>query len=365
MNRALFVCPNLQAGGAERHWSLLLPRLQVRGVEPRVLTLDGRGPFYAMIDRCGVPISSVSESGRWRNIAGLQAMLRGPTNVIVSRAASADALSYVASRLKPGVRWAVNWHFPSGMTMHPRRRRILQTVLPRADRVLAVCTSQIADLESLGVQARKVTVIANGTDFVPSLSARPEARARLGIDENEVAVLHVGRLESQKRVDRFVDVVAAAQREAPHVIGLIAGVGPEREPLAARIAASGARIRLLGRRDDMPEVLAAADVLCLMSDYEALPFVVLEAMASERPVVATKVGGLADVIIPGETGFLVGREDSGKATHALLELAARPDLRDAMGRAARLRQQRLYTADEMSDRYAAVLTELAHTCRTS
>ncbi|MGO9956044.1 MAG: glycosyltransferase family 4 protein [Solirubrobacteraceae bacterium] len=356
--RILFVCPNLQAGGAERHWSILLPRLQSRGFEVRVLTLDGRGPFFDALERAGVPTATVANAGSRRNVIAASRMLRLPTDVIISRATSADGLSLIARAARSDVRWAVNWHHPTGMPISTRRRRILRAVLPRADAIIAVCASQIDELAGLGVHSGAITVVANGTDFQPVPEARAGTRCELRLTDTDIAYLLVGRLNRQKRVDRFIDAVARAGAMRSNIVGLVAGIGSERDELESQVARVGARVRFLGRRDDMPNVLSAVDVLCLLSDHEALPFVVLEAMASALPVIATRVGGLTDVVDEAVTGTLVDAGDIDGAAQAMLTLAADPHLRTQMGRAGHSRQQRLYAADPMADAYAHVLAQL-------
>lgn len=356
--RVLFVCPNLQAGGAERHWSILLPRLAARGFDVRALTLDGRGPFFDVLEQSGVPMDTTADAGRRRIIDGAGRVLRTPTDVIISRATSADGLSLLARTSRPRVKWAANWHHPAGMPIHGRHRTILRGVLPRADAVIAVSSSQIDELTELGVRRDAIDVVPNGTDFVPAPETRAQARIDLGLIDTDVAFLLVGRLEGQKRIDRFIEAIAVARRTRPDVIGLVAGSGPDHDSLYRYAATLGSGVQLLGRRADMPRVLAAADALCLVSDHEALPFVVLEAMASALPVIATRVGGLPEVIVDGETGQLLDVGDADGLVAAIVRLAGDPEARSRMGAVGRARQLALYAAEPMADAYAALLRRL-------
>ena len=321
--RLLFVCPNLQAGGAERHWSILIPGLARRGFQVTVLTLDGRGPFFDVLVECGIDVASVADAGRARNLCAVKHVMAAPVDWIVSRAVSADGLSWVAKTMRPDVRWAANWHHPTGMGIAPRRRAILRWALPGANAVVAVSSSQIPELNQLGVRTDSIRVIPNGTDFQPAQGGRQASRAKLDVRDDEIVYLLVGRLEPQKRIDRFIDAIAAARRDRPRIVGLVAGAGPGQAELAARINRTGAKVRLIGRRDDMPDVLAAADALCLTSDYEALPFVVLEAMATGLPVVATRVGALPE-LLGDNAGVLVDPGDHGALTGALISSRAIP-----------------------------------------
>jgi glycosyltransferase involved in cell wall biosynthesis len=150
--------------------------------------------------------------------------------------------------------------------------------------------------------------------------------------------------------------MATVQRQRHAVVGLIAGSGPDADKLMTRATETGARVRFLGRRDDMPGVLAAADVLCLTSDAEAAPFAVLEAMASGLPVVATNVGSIPELVVDGETGLLVEPGAAAPVAAALIELMADPARLRKMGVAGRARQHDLFSAQVMADKYAAVIT---------
>jgi glycosyltransferase involved in cell wall biosynthesis len=330
----VFVCPNLQSGGAERHWSILLPRLAERGFDVRLLTLDGRGPFFDAIEASGIPAACLGL--RSRPVQGflraVRELLRTRTDVVVSRATSAHALASVAE--------------------------ILRVILPHANAVFAVSNSQLPDLASLGVQPTAITVIPNGTDFYSRPDRRTATRSAIGAGETDVVALLVGRLEQQKRVDLFLDALDAAQRHVPQLVGVVAGTGPYAASLAALADSRGTRVHFLGDRQDMPSVFAAADVLCLTSDTEAAPFVALEGMASGLPVVATRVGSLPDVIIDSETGVLLDIGSSGPIANALVRLSTEGALRRTMGAAAKERQATLFTADVMTDRYADALLSL-------
>jgi glycosyltransferase involved in cell wall biosynthesis len=357
--RVLFVCPNLRTAGAERQWSMLLPRLPARGIEPRVLTLDDRGPIYERLRAAGVPAACAAELGGPARAypAALRHLRRHPADVVVTRATSAHGLVAAAAR-ESGAVWAANWHEGPGLALKTRRRGILHAVLRRADAVLAVSPSQRAQLSALGVAGQRVTVIENGTDFRPLPAKRAATRAALALGAGDVAVVLVGSLYAPKRVDVFLAALAAAGAGIPQLVGLVVGDGPDRRALEAQ--AGGMRVRFLGQRDDVPELLAAADVLCLTSDAEASPLVVLEAMASGLPVVATAVGGVPGVVVDGVTGRLVPRAAVRAVAEALADLARAPARRRAMGEAGRRRQGERYTADAMADGYARTFVRLAH-----
>ena len=159
----------------------------------------------------------------------------------------------------------------------------------------------------------------------------------------------VGRLTPQKAPLAFVALIARLRRTRPDVHGVIAGDGPLRAEVERAVDAHGlgAWCRVLGARDDVAAVLAALDVFVLTSVSEGFPFVVLEAMALERPVVATAVNGVPEIVEPGVTGVLVERADGEALARAVLDTLADAERARAMGRAGRRRVQTCFTASRM------------------
>jgi glycosyltransferase involved in cell wall biosynthesis len=139
--------------------------------------------------------------------------------------------------------------------------------------------------------------------------------------------------------------------------GLVAGEGPERGRLERLAAGSG--VELLGVRDDVAELMAAADAVALTSAAEALPMSVLEAMAAARPVIATDVGGTAEAVVQGETGLLVPVGDADAAARALLELSSDGERARRMGEAGRARQRELFDGERMVESYERTLASVA------
>jgi glycosyltransferase involved in cell wall biosynthesis len=232
----------------------------------------------------------------------------------------------------------------------PHQRALTRVATRRVDAVIAVSESQVDPLRALGY--RNITVVPNGvfeTD-VAGVSPSPE------FEGEGFAALCVSGLRPEKRIDLFIEAVRAARRENDAISGYVAGEGREDERLEA--LANGSGVVLLGVRTDARELMRAATVVCLTSEAEALPMSVLEAMALGRPVVATNVGGTADAVIDGETGFLVEPGDVEAVTRALLALAADPARAAAMGVAGRRRQRERFDGDAMVDGYLRALGEL-------
>jgi glycosyltransferase involved in cell wall biosynthesis len=174
-------------------------------------------------------------------------------------------------------------------------------------------------------------------DYDVPESVGAEVRRALGVAPEAPVALAIGRLHLQKRFDLLFDAFALARKRLPGAVLLLAGHGrllPTLEEQLARLAL-GDSVKLLGFRDDVPRVLSAADCLVMSSDFEGLPMVILEAMASSRPVVTTNVGSIEDEVDDGVTGRLVGKGDAAALAAALVDVLSSPDRGRAMGRAGR------------------------------
>jgi glycosyltransferase involved in cell wall biosynthesis len=245
--------------------------------------------------------------------------------------------------------------------MRPRQRLLTRLVAPHVDRVLAVSGRQAAPLERLGYRRDRIATVPNGVfeRDVERHVDRAAMRASLGLDEREFAVLCLANLRPEKGAAAFAEALARARAEgASELRGLIAGDGPERERLE-RLVAELDGVELLGSRGDVPDLLGACDALALLSEAEALPMSILEAMALARPVVATDVGGIPEAVADGETGIVVAPGNTAAAAAALAALAADPTLARTMGERGRARQRELFDGEAMVDGYWRALVEVA------
>ncbi len=166
----------------------------------------------------------------------------------------------------------------------------------------------------------------------------------------------VARLDPVKDLGTLVAAVAEAARLGAAVTLAVIGDGPERAALEAAAQAHGvaARVRFLGHRDDARALVAGVDVFANSSTSEGVSLTLLEAMAAERPIVATRVGGTPEVVVDGETGRLVPARDPAAFAAALLDVAADPARARAWGVAGRGRLLQHFTLDEMVRRYLEV-----------
>lgn len=221
------------------------------------------------------------------------------------------------------------------------------------DRYLAVSREIAAELvERLGWPAARIEVVHNAVEPERlAVAAPPGLREQLGGSGTRVLVLTAARLDAQKGHPVLLEAAAAV----PEAVFVLAGDGPERPKLEALAEKLGVaeRVRFLGRRDDVPELLAACDVFALPSLYEGSSLAVLEAMAAGRPVVSSAIGGTEELVEDGRSGLLVPPGDPQALASALRRLIADPELRRTLAIRARERVERELTRKQMTARVEA------------
>lgn len=238
----------------------------------------------------------------------------------------------------------------------PRSPRVLlhRTLLRVPDRVVGVSSACRDEAEQrFGVPSDRLRVIPNGRDpsvFFP---------ASTPVDSSGARLLFVGHLSPTKRPIVFIDLVERLRASGIQVSATMVGGGPlERE---VRSRASSASVAMLGARDDVPSLLRDSDILVFTSvpSGEGMPGVLIEAGMSGLPVVTTDVPGARDVVINGETGFVVAPGDPFAMDEHVAALARDAQLRKEFGRAARERCERHFSISASAAQWAALVEEIA------
>jgi len=205
-----------------------------------------------------------------------------------------------------------------------------------------------------GVPASRLRVIHNGID-TEAITPPDRTEKRLG-----QRVISVGRLAAVKDLGTMLKTVQRIARSFPDFRLQLVGDGPERSSLQDLIAelGIGGTVEMLGERRDIAERLSEADIFVQSSISEGLSLGLLEAHAAGLPIVATDVGGNAEVVVHGTTGLLVPPRDPAKLAEALMELLADPDRALSMGRRGRLRVQEAFDLRKVVRRYEELYLEL-------
>ncbi|MCL6479195.1 MAG: glycosyltransferase family 4 protein [Peptococcaceae bacterium] len=203
----------------------------------------------------------------------------------------------------------------------------------------------------------KLAVIHNGMPDVSGLRRIPEngLRKELGLKAGDVIIGTVMRLAPPKQPLFFLETAATLMERACHagLYFVIVGDGPLRSRCEEYIAEHNLRGRafLLGTREDSQVLVSGLDIFTLFSSHEGLPLTIIEAMLAGLPVVAGNVGGVGEMVVHGETGYLVNGADVEAAASCIEELVKNPHLRGKMGAAGRRRALEMFTLDRMISHY--------------
>jgi glycosyltransferase involved in cell wall biosynthesis len=204
-----------------------------------------------------------------------------------------------------------------------------------ADHVVAVSEGQKEKLLKLQMIPERISVIHNGIDLDSiKIESKNSIRSEIGINGNSYLVVSAGRLSPEKNFGGLIEAAKIVTERNKDITFIVFGEGFLRKELEQKILDIGLKNKFLfpGFRKDFLSVLKEIDIFVLPSFTEGLPNVLLEAYALGKPVVATKVGGNPEIVLDGETGFLVSVQDTGKLAERILELAQEPNLRKEMGK---------------------------------
>ena len=356
--RVLRIIARLNVGGPALHVSLLTSMLDPSRFESRLVTGSenpGEGSMLYYAESRGVtPVvvpdmlgQAALRPGDVKALRQILAVIRDfRPHIVHTHTAKAGLLGRAAARLGgvPIVVHTYHGHVLSGYygpVMNQALRRMEQALAWATDRLVAVSGQVRDDLVRFGVARRdRIAVIPLGLDLAPFLEAdrlRGEFRAELGLPAGAPLVGIVGRIFPIKNHRLFIDAaarVAATRGDARFVVVGDGSLRPEIEKRAIERGIGG-RVIFTGWRQNLARICADLDLLVVSSDNEGTPVSAIEAMAAGRPVVATRVGGLVDLIEESRTGRLVPPRDPAALAQAIGSLLDDPAARAAMGEAAR------------------------------
>jgi glycosyltransferase involved in cell wall biosynthesis len=336
--RVLLLITLAEVGGAQAYVASLLPVLS--GRFDVVVAAHGHGPLRAAAADAGVRFVGLEHVRRpidlRRDAAGflelVRLLRRERPDILHASSSKAGVLGRLAA-LVAGVPiriftvhgWAFAAHSGPASALYRWADRLARPLT-----TVTICVSEnerAAGIRAGTCSAERTVVIRN------AVSLNGHARAVHG--NGRPRLIAVGRLKAPKDFVTLVRALALLPRDSFEA--LIVGDGPDRGTLETEVRQLGleGRVRLAGERHDVPDLLAAADVFVLSSVSEGLPVSVLEAMAAELPVVASRVGGLSELVVDGETGLLVPPRDADALAAALGRLVADPGLRREFGAAGR------------------------------
>ena len=348
-----------------RHFLLpLMQAAQARGHD--VLGVCADGPLLADVRAGGLCVAplpmarSLSPGAQWRALWAMVALFRAERpDLVHAHMPISGFLARAAARTAgvPHVAYTCHGFLFNQPGPLPRRAAALamEWVGGRlTDLTMTVSGEEADDARRLGI-SRAPHAIGNGRDparFRPDPEARRRVREALGTPAGRVVVIVVSRLVRHKGHPELLAAMDSVDAEL-WVVGerLPSDHGADpKDAFAAAQARLGPRLRRLGARTDVAQLLAAADIFALPSHFEGLPMSVIEAMLTALPVVATHVSGPREQVIDGETGYLVKLHDVAALAAALRHLVQDAVLRASMGRAGRQRAVTLYDEKQVVER---------------
>ncbi|MBW8059333.1 MAG: glycosyltransferase family 4 protein [Solirubrobacterales bacterium] len=334
---------------------------------------DGDEAAVAELRDAGVQFLGLRRSSRfqlrpWGDL--LAYMRRRRIDILHSHKFGSNAWAAALSPFTPAPVFVAHEHTWSFQGRPLRRLLDRELIGRRADAVVAVSREDRRRMHAVeGIPLEKIRFIPNGIPAPPPPDPSVDLRAELGIGPGQPLVGAVATLRAQKALHVLVRAAASLAPRFPDlrvliVGGEVGGAGRPDEPARDRLAALarelgvGEQVRLLGPRPDVPDLLAALDVAVLSSDFEGSPLSVLEYMEAGRPVVATRVGGVPDLVEDGVTGLLVEPRDPEGLARAIAELLDDRTRASAMGRAGRERRRGEFSIANTVGRIEALYSEL-------
>jgi glycosyltransferase involved in cell wall biosynthesis len=382
--KVLRVIARLNMGGPALHVAYLAAGLRDRGYETTLVAgtlARGEDSMSFVADDLGVRVERVADLSReisplrdLRSVLALARLIRRERpQILHTHTAKAGAVGRVAALLAGDARPPIVVHTFHGHVLRgyfdPLRAygfRLLERWLAtKTTKLIAVGPQVRDDLVALGVApAEKFAVIRLGIELEGRVAATPEARAEtrrlLGVPDDAFVVGWIGRMTGVKNTD---DVLAATKLLRDRGVDgwlLMVGDGPDRERIEQRAHQLGIvkRCLFLGYQEDVAPWYQAFDAMILPSVNEGTPVSAIESLAAGRPVVATRVGGVPDVVEDGEDGFLVEPGDPSALAERLARLAAEPQLRERMGEHGRSRVPQRYAVERLVDDIDRLYREL-------
>jgi glycosyltransferase involved in cell wall biosynthesis len=342
------------------------------GLQPVVACLrehvKGSRSLRVDFENAGIRVVRLEADGRYdlRSITRLAALVaKEQPSILHTHLPRADMAGACRRLLHPSVPWVCSIHDIhdkswAGRWMLP----LFNVIWRRADRVIAI-SHAVEDwlVKERAVPAAKISVVHYGIEPGRFSSAQSDLKRQWAL-AGRLVIGAVGRLEPRKGHDGLIHAVAALKRELPDVCLVIAGPDPwgygkALDSLIDRLDLRN-NVRLVGFQSDIPAFLGAIDVFAFATQSEGFGQVVIEAMAAGKPVVASKIAPLTEIVREGETGLLVSPDDPQDIADGVAWLFAHPEQAREMGRRGRERVDNHFSAGKMAEETLLLYNRVLH-----
>ncbi len=346
----------------------LVTRLDRREWEPRVYCLGPEAHYAQVLRDRQIPVMCFGARGMKSSVRVLwqwsRELQRFRPELLSTWLFHANLLGRLAGR------WAGVPRIVSGIRVSERRTpwhgrwdRWTNFLVERN-----VCVSRgVADFmeQTVGLDPRKTAIIPNAIDLERFQCVSPADLTPWGIPAGSRVLITIGRLEHQKGIDVLLDSASQLIAKYQDVHFLVVGDGPDQARLKSQAQTLGIaeHVHWAGQRNDVPELLTASTALVLPSRWEGMPNVVLEAMAAGKPIVATRVEGVAELVTPGVNGWLVAPERPQLLAEAIDRLLTDNSVIFSMGRESQRIVGEKFTIDQFVENYVQMFREITSTSR--
>jgi glycosyltransferase involved in cell wall biosynthesis len=358
MSSVLHIVTTINRGGAENHLAVLATGQAARGWSVTVAYLKGDGYWSAELRKSGVDVVPLNWSGYtdMAVVGRIRALIEErrprilhahlPAAEVLTRLGRSRAKSphtFIISKhnddpISTPLFWAGGFWAERGAVAliaisHAVKRYLVRQHLLPDERIFPI---------HYGLEPRPYDLVTN--------EAIAAVRREWGIGEDELVIGTVARIEAQKRIDLLIDALAMARARGLPLKFVVVGTGSLEKQMRQRAADRKVTDAVVwaGRREDIPAVMEAFDIFTLTSDYEGFGLVLLEAMASRRAIIATRVSAIPEIVVDGTTGYLCPAGDAGAIASAIEKLADAAH-RTSFGEAGRRRLEQDFTPARMID----------------
>lgn len=370
LRRIFFVLDSLNIGGTETQAVELARRLDPARYDVTLACLRIKGPLLERLNGSHVKLMEFHPKGGMNSPGGIYQLLRmavflrkGRFDVVHAHDLWANLLAVPAAWLARAPIIISSQRDLSHLEFYKTSRKRWLRKVQRMSNLVVANAGSVRDalVAEEGFSPKKIRVIYNGVDW-ERFSRAPRERERLfpGMNEGRIVLL-VGNMHTDvKGHPLLLDAAAEVIREFPKTRFVFAGDGALRKELEDKVdrLGLGQNVLFLGRRNDIPEILACCDIGVLPSKAEGLPNAVLEYLAAGLPTVASAVGGNAEIIRDGENGLLFPAENAGALAEKLLRILRDPEFARRLGQAGQEHVRQNFSFDRMIEQVDRMYTEL-------
>ena len=363
--KILFVIPTLDLSGSEKQMTLIAANLPKDRFDISVCALTRGGPYCHLLRQAGVEVNVIGKRAKWDPFAFwrlLQLIKKKQPTIVHTWLFAGNCYGRLAAKLAkvPHIigseRCVDKWKHEYQFALDRRFAKWSDVVVTNSDAVRNF-------YENAGIESAKLRVIPNAfVEAEPPAKNKIEKLQELGIQDDKPVIASIGRLWPQKRIKDIIWATDILRMNGCELRLLIVGDGPRRgalERFSNNLELNGI-VHFLGQRSDVRELLEVIDLLVVASEFEGMPNAALEAMAAGKPVVATRIEGMDEVVVDGVTGILVAPQQPFELAKGIRNLLGDPEKCERLGQAGRKRVSEQFTLDRMIDAYQNLYNEITH-----